>query len=361
MKITSVEQVDKNMKIETDIQREDIVWLDAKDAPFAISGVQYDAEQGCYVRMPQSVANAVSDGVAWLNRNTAGGRVRFRTNSGFIGIRMVSKNTKLMNHMPATGQSGFDLYRKLDDGRGDLYYHTFRPPTFVTDGYSSPVDTDGQEAEYTINFPLYDGVQELYIALQKDAFLAEPEPYAVQKPVVYYGSSITQGGCASRPGNSYQAMITRRLNAEHINLGFSGSCKAEEAMIDYLCGLDMSVFVYDYDHNAPDADFLWKTHAPLYRKLRKAKPDLPIIIVSAPCVLLRGGQFIQRREAVRATYEEAKAAGDENVYFIDGGTLFEGEGWDSCTVDGGHPNDLGFYRMSVKIGAVVEEALKKRK
>ena len=345
-----IEELDRNLIVETDITEPDIVWLDIKQAPFVIHGVMYDEKRGMYTRMPQEIADQVSPGVADLNRHTAGGRVRFRTNSRFIGIRAVMRTDFLMPHITLAGQSGFDLYRKKAGDSTEVFYATFMPPMGMRTGYSSPFVTDGEMADYTINFPLYDGVNELYIALKKDAVISEPEAYRHPVPVVYYGSSITQGGCASRPGNSYQAIISRRLNVDHINLGFSGNGKAEPVMADYLASLNMSVFVCDYDHNAPDIAHLKATHLPLYRTIRKAHPDIPYIIVTAPGMLINPTHFAPRRDVIKETYLTALAEGDKNVYFIDGGELFAGEDWDSCTVDRTHPNDLGFYRMAMRIG-----------
>jgi len=345
-----IEDIDKNLKVDTDITEPNIVWLDIKEAPFVIHGVMYDENRRMYTRMPQEIAEQVSEGVAGLNPHTAGGRVRFRTDSGFIGIRAVMNTTGLMPHITLVGQSGFDLYRKKAGDSTEIFYHTYMTPMGMRTGYSAPFATDGEMADYTINFPLYDGVKELYIALKKDAVISEPAPYRHPVPIVYYGSSITQGGCASRPGNSYQAIISRRLNVDHINLGFSGSGRAEQIMVDYLASLDMSIFVCDYDHNAPSVEHLEKTHLPMYRAIRAAHPNIPYVIVSAPDVLLRPDTHLDRREVIRQTWLTALKEGDRNVYFIDGAELFAGEEWDSCTVDGTHPNDLGFYRMAMRIG-----------
>ena len=344
-----IEEIDKNLFIETNITEPDIVWLNIRQAPFVILGIDYDEKCGCYTRMPQELAEQISKGVAYLNSNTAGGRVRFRTDSEFIGIRAVMDNNVLMPHITLLGQSGFDLYRKKAGENSEKFYHSFVPPMGMSTGYSAPFNTDGVLADYTINFPLYDGVKELYIALKKDAVVLEPPPYRHSIPAVYYGSSITQGGCASRPGNSYQAIISRRLDMDYRNLGFSGSGRAEDLMVQYLANLEMSVFVCDYDHNAPDAEYLKKTHMPLYRAVRGKHPDLPIIFISAPDIFIDPEEKAARREVVRETYKTALAEGDNHVYFIDGAELFAGNDWDSCTVDGTHPNDLGFYRMAMRI------------
>ncbi len=360
-----IEDIDRNLVVETDITEPDLVWFNVREAPFKLYGLIYDEEQGCYVRLPQDVANGVSSGVSGgLNRCTAGGRVRFKTDSPYIAIRAVMKNNNPMSHMPRTGQSGFDLYRVRENGR-DTFVGTFVPSSNITEGYSSGRWVARTYTDHTINFPLYDGVKELYIALKRSANLGEPTPYEIEKPVVYYGSSITQGGCASRPGNAYQAIITRRLSVDHVNLGFSGSARGEAAMAEYIKGLEMSAFVMDYDHNTVNEEHLTATHEQFFRIVREANPDLPIIIVTAPNVLLMGdaklsyGRFTARREIIRKTYENALAAGDKNVYFVDGGELFAGADWDACTVDGTHPNDLGFYRMAERIGREVARVLGK--
>jgi lysophospholipase L1-like esterase len=177
--------------------------------------------------------------------------------------------------------------------------------------------------------------------------------------VVYYGSSITQGGCASRPGNAYQAIISRETNVDHVNLGFSGSAKGEPAMAEYIKNLPMSVFVMDYDHNCNNAEHLRETHHTFYRIIREANPDLPIVIVGSSAILLKEKEFAARREVVIESYRQALAEGDKNVYFIDGRELFAGDCWDACTVDGTHPNDFGFFRMAMRIGKDVKDALAK--
>lgn len=120
--------------------------------------------------------------------------------------------------------------------------------------------------------------------------LKQAPKYAVKKPVVYYGSSITQGACASRPGNCYESILSRRLDCDYINLGFSGSAKGEDAIVDYIIGLDMSVFVMDYDYNAPTPEHLEKTHSKMFKAIRAEHPTLPIIIMPRPKFYLNAGQ-----------------------------------------------------------------------
>lgn len=362
-----ISDLDKNLKVSDGNIPQSAVWLDAKNDVFKLYGVFYDEKNHHFARMPKSVAANVSKGVEVFSCNTSGGRIRFKTNSRFIGIKAVMENSQLMPHITLAAQSGFDLF--VRDNLGiDRYCSTFLPPFGMTKGYSSVyyvkqkyydsnLSYKDEALEYTINFPLYDEVKELYIALDKEALLLNADGYKGFKPMIFYGSSITHGGCASRPGNSYPAIISRELNIDFINLGFSGNCLGESVMADYICGLDMSVFICDYDHNAPSVEHLKKTLPALYTKFRKNKPSTPFIFVSAPDVLLHPEAFNPRRNVVMETYNNALKNGDENVYFVDGATLFEGENWDLCTVDGCHPNDLGFYRMAKRISKEIKSAL----
>jgi hypothetical protein len=232
------------------------------------------------------------------------------------------------------------------------------PPIDMTDGYEAIVHFPNNEIrEITINFPLYCPLDDLYIGLQTDCILEEGCEYKYTKPVLYYGSSITQGGCASRPGNSYEAIISRRLDCDYINFGFSGNAKGEDAIVNYMSGLDMSIFVCDYDHNAPDATHLANTHNKLYKKIREKNSELPIILISKPDFDDNPTEAIKRRNIIYNTYINAIKNGDENIYFIDGQSLFNGEDRDSCTVDGCHPNDLGFMRMANVIGGFVQKVI----
>jgi hypothetical protein len=202
--------------------------------------------------------------------------------------------------------------------------------------------------EIIIHFPLYSNVCDLFIGLSRDSEILAAPLYRVEKPVVFYGSSVTQGGCASRPGTCYQGFLSRWLDFDYINLGFSGSARGEDEMADYIASLDMSVFVCDYDYNAPSAEHLEKTHEKLFMKVRAAHPDLPIILVTRPKPHYCEGEDLNCFEVIKKTYENALARGDKNVRFIDGRTMFEFAGTEG-TVDSVHPTDLGFLSMAKRI------------
>ena len=335
--MADISNIDKNFAVETKLDKNDIRFYDIDTEPFAVYGLS--REDGKYIRLPGSVSETVSPGVHMLHTNTAGGRVRFVTDSSYVTINAVMDGIGKMPHFPFTGSAGFDLYAD------NVYINTFVPPLTVDEGYESVIEFgSAAKREITINFPLYSNVQKLYIGLSDTSFVGKASPYKNSKPVVYYGSSITQGGCASRPGNSYQAIVSRFFNLDYVNLGFSGNAKAEGEMIEYIKDLDMSVFVYDYDHNAPTVEHLRNTHEKMFKAIREKNPTLPVIMMTRPKAILTDEEQI-RRSIVETTYKNALASGDKNVYFIDNEMLTALCG-NEGTVDNCHPNDFGFASMA---------------
>jgi len=344
--MADISKIDKNFEVKTSIGKENIKFYNVDEKPFSLHGIF--RENGKYRRIPENVARKTSEGVLRLHSNTAGGRARFVTDSGYVAIYAKMSSVGKMSHFALTGSVGFDLYVDSE------YKKTFVPPFESEDGFESIVEfEDERKREITINFPLYSDVNELYIGIDETKLLDAASPYKNEKPVVYYGSSITQGGCASRPGTSYQAIISRRFGCDYINLGFSGSAKAEDSMIDYIKNMNMSLFVYDYDHNAPTVEHLYSTHEKMFKAIREKNPLLPIIMMSRPKLHLSEEEK-KRREIIEETYKNAINSGDKNVYFIGGDALCElcaGEG----TVDGCHPTDFGFASMAKVLGDVIEK------
>ena len=340
-----ISEIDKNLKVETEIKKDGIKFYDVKEAPFKVYGVFHDGER--FRRMPDDVAKTVSEGVHYGVKYTAGGRVRFRTDSSYIAIHYVGTMGK-MPHFAFTGSCGFDLYI------GNEFAGKYDPPLPKDKGYESVIDLYNRDMkEVSINFPTYSLVEELYIGLYENAAVEAPSPYRVEKPVVFYGSSITQGGCSSRPGTCYEPYITRRFDCDHINLGFSGNAKGEKEIAEYIASLDMSLFVYDYDHNAPDVEHLEATHERMFKTIREKNPDLPIIMMSRPKLYLDTHEE-KRLEIIKKTYDNDMANGDKNVYFIDGRYLCKVCG-NEGTVDNCHPSDLGFFSMAQVLGDLIEE------
>lgn len=347
--------IDKNLKVETILKETDIIFYDARNAPFRIYGL-IDPSLVPFRRLPAELADNVNYQVSILSTNTSGARVRFRTDSEYVAIKAVMPTITHFPHMPLTGSTGFDLY--LCKNGVQTYFKTFVPPIGIIDGFESVLHFgSSEERDIIINFPLYNDLSELYIGLQDGSTLSEGSKYRYQKPILYYGSSITQGGCASRPGNCYQSIISRRLDTDFLNFGYSSGGCGEENMMDYLAQQDISAFVMDYDYNSYSQDHLAQSHPRALQIIRKHKPELPVIMITKPDIRMDNEDDIKRRDIIFSTYANALAAGDRNVYFIDGYSLFGGEGWDSCTVDGAHPNDLGFWRMADVIGSTLSRIL----
>lgn len=336
----NISDVDSNLKVVKDFPRDGLVYRDVLDAPFSVHGVTHDGER--FVRLPADVARSVSEGVYALHSHTAGGRIRFRTDSARIALRAYMNEVYKMPHFAFSGSCGFDLYV---DGK---YSGTFMPPVDLEMGYESLLNIgSGGVRGIEINMPLYSGVTALEIGLDEGCELLAPDAYLYEPPIVFYGSSVTQGGCASRPGMSYEAILSRRLGVDHVNLGFSGSARAELEMAEYIKSLKMLAFVYDYDYNSPDAKHLASTHKRMFDIIREAHPTLPILMLSRPCYSVDETRD-ERARVIISTYEQAVASGDENVYFIPGSRLMSLAG-DEGTVDNCHPTDLGFYSMAQTI------------
>ncbi len=349
-----ISQLDKNFAVEK-VGNLNVVYRNALSAPFVLEGFAWRKGDEPLRRIPSNFnLKGLGEGVFWLSHHTAGGVVRFRTDSPYITLRAKHFNaTHNMGHMPATGAAGFDLFADKDD-----YIKTVNPSRKKGE-IPSPLEVPlmqnykGGMRDYTLYLPLYNGVTSLEIGLSPKAKIERASGHKISKPIVFYGSSITQGACASRTSTAYTAMLCRAVDAPMINLGFSGNAKGESKMAELIATLDMSVFIYDYDHNAPNAEHLKKTHEPFFKIIRATHPNLPIIMLSRV-----SGATDERAAIIRQTYENAKKNGDKNVWFIDGRDLFKDISYAYLTVDNIHPNDLGFYLMYKNTLPVLKEALK---
>jgi hypothetical protein len=348
-----IEDIDPNFRLDSNIPG-DYVFHAPHFAPFSIYGIAPNPE-GVYCRLPMGFLPECSEGVQTLAWHLAGACVRFSTDSDGIAVVWKLKEKGNMAHFTACGQSGLQLFEESDTGIRQI--KNFIPA--MDDGcgcrleQSAYVALPGGMRSYALYLPLYNGLDELLIGISPAAKLAPGRIPAVEKPILYYGSSITQGGCASKVGNCYNSIVARRLDAAQWNLGFSGNGKGEENMARYIASQDMSVFVMDYDHNATTLEDLQATHEKMFRTIREAQPDLPVILMSRPKHILTETEE-KRRVIIDTTYKNALAAGDKNVYFLDGPALTALCGTDG-TVDHAHPTDFGFASMAKAIGDLIEQ------
>ena len=357
--ITYVE-VDPNMIVESSIRNVDVRMYNVRKEPFEVYGTYNYLTESWFVRMPDEVAKAVSEGVQRLAKEPTGCHVRFSTDSDVIAVRAEMAAVAYSPHLTLLASAGFDLY--VDGENGSRFQAPFLPPYGTTDGYEQLMRVPFRTREMrnvTVNFPTHARVKNLWIGVRPDAKLGKGKPYRNQKPVVFYGSSITHGTGASRPGLTYSNMLSNRFNIYTYNLGFSGQCKGEPAMAEYIAGLEMSAFVMDYDHNAPTPEHLEATHKPFFERIRQSHPELPVIMLTRPNMRPELEINKRMRDVVYKTYTDALANGDKNIYFVDGGEFLKPYGDADAMLDGTHPNDLGYRGMADAISVHLEKIIAK--
>jgi hypothetical protein len=361
-KSSEVEKYDKAMR-PGGPAGEGYQWHDPKETPFNLGGFAWLKTDGIYRRMPAKPAETLPEAVDSLANCTAGGQLRFQTDSRKLAVRVKLHDKADMNHMPATGQCGFDCY--IGPPRQMRFCNVTKYDHHLVEYEHVLFDFDERRMRnITLNFPLYMGVDELHVGLEPDARILAPPAWEIPRRIVVYGTSITQGGCASRPGMCYTNILSRRLNVEFVNLGFSGSGRGEPEVARTIAEIsDPACLVLDYEGNCPEFERLRETFPAFIRILRKAHPAVPVVGVSRIAFAgdlhkPKGLQMrLKRAELQRHTIEEMVDAGDENLYFVDGSTFLGEDDFDECTVDGVHPTDLGFLRMAEALRTVFEDIL----
>lgn len=333
----------------------DLVWHDTKTV--TLEGKGWTNTFKYYDRLPKTAKGVVRGAVWSLSHDSAGMAVRFISDSPEISARWVLRRTELaMPHMPASGASGLDLYAKIDEkwrwvGAG-------RPKQTSNEVVVARGLNPGAR-EYMMYLPLYNGVESVEIGVMPNSRFDAP-PMRAQKPIVFYGTSILQGGCASRPGMAYPAIVGRKLDWPTINLGFSGNALSELEVADLLAQLDPAVYVLDPLPNMT-GELVSQRIEPFVKRLRAAHPKTPIVLVEH--IEYQDGLFIKNRRekytkanvALKSAYENLKRAGVRNLYYLPGKDLLGNDG--DATVDGTHATDLGFERMAEKVTPILGKVL----
>jgi hypothetical protein len=336
-------------------EQENVLWYDLR--LLGLEGQGWTDLKAPFDRLPAKAESQVRPEVWGLSRHSAGIAARFVTGATAIKARWTLTSSRLeMPHMPATGVSGLDLY--AEDNEGRWRWLAVGIPKGQTTTAQLVAGLPEGEREYLLYLPLYNGVQSVEIGVPKDAALkkAPPRPSDRRKPIVFYGTSIMQGGCASRPGMVHTAILGRRLDRPVVNLGFSGNGRLEAEVAKLMAELDAAVFVIDCLPNV-DAAAVTERTEPLVRILREKRPDTPILLVEdrsySDAFLVPGKRMRNEtsRAALRAAFERLEAAGVTNLHYLPGDDLLgdDNEG----TVDSSHPTDLGFMRQA----DVMEKAL----
>jgi lysophospholipase L1-like esterase len=324
-------------------------WIDLPNAQLEVDGLPWFAENNAaFVRLPLRLKDTFRPPVWNLAQSPSGARIRFRTDASSIAVRLEYPHPPGMRNMHAFGQTGIDLYT---DGvyRGTaIADQDAKPGKIYEHRYFSGAPR--VEREVTLYLSLYSPVKVLAVGVDTEAKLKPAKPFALPKPVVFYGTSITQGGCASRSGMAYQAILGRMLNLDFVNLGFSGNGRGEPEVARAVAEIDASCFVFDFAQNNPTVESLAEVYAPFLRTIREKHPDTPIVAITP---IYAAAEFREQpaarldgmRTLIRRVVSERIAAGDRRLQLVEGTDLLgptQGDG----LVDGTHPNDLGFERMA---------------
>ena len=324
------------------------------DEPIRIYGLPEFERSGRLARLSDELIEKIPT-LSHYGRRCPGGRMELQTDARSITVRVEFKTLSVDVGMSLYNcQSAFVTVGRHTDA---VYLGLVNPKDYSEKVVEKTFTLSGEMQNVTVWLPRNEQLESISVTVPDEAAVLPPIGYKYEKPIVYYGSSITEGGCCCNIFNAYNAIISRHLDTDYINLGFSGSARGEMPMADFISTLDMSIFVYDYDHNSPNPEHLLATHEPFFNRIREADPSLPVIMMTRPKAVYNEEER-RRREIVRRTYENALAKGDKNVYFIDGETFYGETDRELCSGDTIHPNDLGFFRMAEKIEPLIKALLK---
>ena len=309
------------------------------------SAVADSLKESPYDRLPSSYKEKVRTEVWDLSKASAGISVRFHSNSTSLQIRWSVLNDFQMNHMASTGIKGVDLYTKF---KGQWRYVTTARPTNTINEQKLIKNMTPEFREYKLFLPLYDGVTKLEVGIDSIASIKKATP-ATLKPIVFYGTSITQGGCASRPGMAHTNIISRKLDVDCINFGFSGNGRMEAPIVELISEIDARFYVIECLQNMDEAQ-IKKRVRPLVENIRKKHPLTPIVLVENMMYEMAfldqtiESQLIRENAALKNEFDEILKSGIQNIFYVKDNqdNLVDNEG----TVDGVHLTDLGFSRYA---------------
>ncbi|MBI5380509.1 MAG: SGNH/GDSL hydrolase family protein [Opitutae bacterium] len=311
-------------------------------------------------RLPAASEGKVTDKVWGLSRDSAGMLVRFKTDAATIWANYTLFKERLAGaNMTAIGASGLDLYARDDAGKWRWAGVTRPDGKVVRQALVS--DLAAGLREYALYLPLYNGVENLAIGVPPEARF-EPLPPRAEKPIVFYGTSITHGASASRPGMAHPAILGRRLELPVVNLGFSGNGKMDQAVGEFLIQIDAAVYVIDCLPNM-NAQSVREKCVPLVKQIRATRPDTPIVLVEDR---RNTGSWLQPKRAklhtnnhaaLRECFATLQKEGVKGLFYLAGDDLLGHD--DEGATDGSHPNDLGFVRQADQFEPVLRAALKR--
>jgi lysophospholipase L1-like esterase len=356
-----IEELDKSFAASSVTNASALTWRSGNDARFTVRGLGWfeENERG-WARLPHRAKGVVREPVWDLAQCPASARIVFRSDTTAMAVRVTNASAVLMNHMAPTGSNGVALYCG-EPGRM-RYWATARPELDTPAFESLLVEKLPRKMrEFRLYLPLYMAMQSIEIGLSKGARVRPPSPPAVEKPVVVYGTSITQGGCASTPGSDFVSTVGRMLNLNVVNLGFSGNGIGEPELAELVAELDASLYVLDYVSNADHRTF-HKNLQRFYRMLRERRPTTPMLLVTPPCFAGQDWNHSRKetvelkRDVMIGLYARERKRGDRNLHLCDGYGLIP-FGTDAAYVDGVHPTSHGFAMMAERLAPFIEHIL----
>ncbi|MEA5128058.1 MAG: SGNH/GDSL hydrolase family protein [Proteiniphilum sp.] len=334
-----------------------ITYHDASQFPLLGKATTHTATR--YERLPDSLEQISRKPVWELGKCSAGLAIRFRSNSTTIAAKWEVLYDRNMNHMTPTGIKGLDLYALVDDTW--RFVNSGRPQGKTNEAIII-TNMEAMEREYMLYLPLYDGITGISIGIDSNASVSLPavDLPIRKKPVVCYGTSILQGGCASRPGMAHSNILSRWLNREFINLGFSGNALLDYEIAEVIAEVDASLYIFDFVPNATVQQMQEKA-AHFFDIIRTRRPDTPILFVEDP--IFTHTFFDQRvykevnskNKTIHEIFQTLKAHGEKNIYFLSSKDMLGDDG--EATVDGIHFTDVGFMRYSELLYPVIQKLL----
>ena len=348
-----IDQIDRNFA--SSAGKTNLVWLDAFDSRLSLRGLGWPKENyrtRTFWRFPKRAEKSVRPDVKVLSQMPSGVFLSFFTDSPDISIRMEVGNTDQMDHMPASGMAGAELYLRV---AGVWHPAGVAKPSLTETLFQRPLLEDAARTmrECRVYLPLYKGVEAVALGFARGAKVRPSPVPAGQKPLLFYGTSITQGGCANTAGSDYVSTLGRMLGAEVLNLGFSGNGRGEPEVAKLIREVDAEVYVLDFLTNA-DVGKLEQTLPNFIRLLREKRRKASIAIVSCPAFdktlwnPTRRAADDRKRDIAMRSYLDLKAAGDNNLFFIDGNGILPA-GLSGAYVDGVHPTSHGFAIMAERM------------
>jgi len=354
-----IAELDRNLqsRVSDDIG---ILWHCPTLTPFRLCGFYWFAQDGVFRRLPQKSAWKLSQNVDTLADCTAGGQVRFRTDSCRILIRAHTDESKSNSAMAEAGRTGFDLYCGMPGQ--ELFWNATAAPCLAGEFTCELFHVQERKwRDFVLNFPLYNRVYRMELGLEAAAGLKAPYRWSDPRKIVIYGTSITQGGCASRPGMAFTNILSRRLNIEFLNFGFSGNGHTLPEHAHLIASIENpALFIIDSEANCISAELFRERLPKFIDIIRKRHGKVPILVVSKISYGPRYALEIPAREQKLVQIncvKEIRSAGDKHIHFLDGSD-FLGKDYSECSVDGAHPNDLGFYRMAEAFEPALRKLLK---